>query len=239
MVPSKPIVRWRALILVLFSLTLGLTGCQKDPQEIVSNNKDNKFDIHQVEDDFEFLIGLDKVSAFACVKANAAQLRVVNQGVAEVNHFRKHCAEATSGSAWCEQLVRPNPASRATFDCTYSASQSHYLIHPNQSTWKHAFAAVNLIGELETKGIRVCQIYNWWRPEPYNANVGGAPGRHPYGTSVDVRFCSMSDVNRAFLELCKMRKAGRLRALGYYGTTALHFGIGDSLANTWGRSCPK
>jgi hypothetical protein len=97
---------------------------------------------------------------------------------------------------------------------------------------------VKLVTELEAKGIRVYQIYNWWRPEPYNANVGGAAGRHPYGTSVDVRMASMGDMEKAFSQLCKWRSQGRLRAVGYYGSTGLHFGIGDKTANTWGKSCP-
>jgi hypothetical protein len=84
----------------------------------------------------------------------------------------------------------------------------------------------------------VALIYNWWRPEPYNKNVGGAPGRHPFGTSVDVRMETMSDMETAFVQLCKWRKAGELRAVGYYGSTALHFGIGDHTGNTWGKDCP-
>jgi hypothetical protein len=44
-------------------------------------------------------------------------------------------------------------------------------------------------------------------------------------------------MEKAFSQLCKWRAQGRLRAVGYYGSTGLHFGIGDKTANTWGKSC--
>lgn len=175
---------------------------------------------------------------FACLKATARQIAQVNQGNAKVQEFLQACALETGSSPWCRQLTRPNPSSSSVFQCTYGTSQAHMLIHPDVRTWQNAFQAVRLVEELEAKGIKICLIYNWWRPEPYNSNVGGAPGRHPYGTSVDVRFCSMNDMERAFSQLCKWRKQGRLRAIGYYGTTGLHFGMGDSVGNTWGKNCP-
>jgi len=173
-----------------------------------------------------------------CVKASPSQIAVVNRGNAKKNLFLQKCAEATNNSPWCAQLTRPNPDSLEIFNCTYGASQVHQLIHPDEATWKNAFAAVALVEELQKLGIQVCEIYNWWRPEPYNKNVGGAPGRHPYATSADVRFCDKAEQEKAFLKMCEFRKAGRLRALGYYPSAALHFGMGDSNPNTWGKSCP-
>lgn len=175
---------------------------------------------------------------FGCKKASVAQIAVVNQGNLKLQKFLRECSSATNNSSWCSQLTRPNPSSTSIFQCTYGANQPHTLIHPDEGTWSNAFKAVQLVEDLQTSGIKPCHIYNWWRPEPYNQNVGGAPGRHPYGTSIDVRFCSMSDMEKAFLRLCKWRSQGRLRALGYYGSTGLHFGIGDLVGNTWGKSCP-
>lgn len=180
---------------------------------------------------------VDSIDPFACIKASVTQLSVVNLGSNMNDQFINECRKATSNSRWCEQLTRPNPASISTFRCTYGSSQMHRLIHPNKNTWKYAFRAVGLIRDLEAKGISVAQIYNWWRPQPYNKNVGGAAGRHPYGTSVDVRFSSTRDMEKAHKQLCTWRRQGKLRALGYYGSTGLHFGIGDTLANTWGKSC--
>jgi hypothetical protein len=175
---------------------------------------------------------------YACKKATAAQIAEVNRGNAKKAAFLQRCATATGGSRWCDQLIRPNPESKDIFACTYGPSQVHQLIHPDESTWVNAFETVKIVDELHNKGISVCLIYNWWRPEPYNKNVGGAPGRHPFGTSVDVRFCTVALKDRAFAELCQMRKAGRINAVGYYTTKALHIGVGDKLQNTWGKTCP-
>lgn len=173
----------------------------------------------------------------SCIRATAAQLKVVNLGNAKAANFLDGCLRETGNSSWCQQLMRPNPASQAIFSCTYGASQPHQLINPDEGTWSDAYEAVRLVRDLESLGIRIDQIYNWWRPEPYNKNVGGAKARHPFGTSVDVRFSTLPDMERAHGILCQWRKQGKLRALGYYGSTGLHFGIGDSIPNTWGKSC--
>lgn len=175
---------------------------------------------------------------FACRKATLAQISEVNRGNTKRAEFLRACARATNNSRWCDQLIRPNPDSKDVFACTYGATQPHQLIHPEEGTWANAFEAVKVVDELHNKGISVCLIYNWWRPEPYNKNVGGAPGRHPFGTSVDVRFCTIALKDRAFVELCRMRREGRINAVGYYSTNALHIGVGDKLQNTWGRACP-
>jgi hypothetical protein len=217
-------------------LFLALAGCQQASQ--THSQTENPLAIDAAaEDDHEFIDELlfEKAS---CVRATSAQIATVNMGSTKITSFLNDCGRATAGSPWCQQLVRPNRKSTSIFECTYGSQQKHLLIHPDERTWKHAYQAVNLIERLEANGVRVSEIYNWWRPEPYNKNVGGAAGRHPYGTSVDVRFASKSDQGRAHSLLCKWRKQGELRALGYYSSSALHFGIGDFTANTWGRSCP-
>lgn len=190
-----------------------------------------------IEDDFE-LTSSGEMRAFACKAATSSQKSQVNLGNTKKDQFLRDCATSTNSSPWCAQLVRPNPDSRSTFSCTYGSSQPHQLIHPDENTWGYAFRAVRLIEDLEREGVRVCRIYNWWRPEPYNANVGGAAGRHPFGTSVDVQFCTKADQEKAFRLLCAYRRQGKLRAVGYYSSTSLHFGVGDATANTWGKSCP-
>lgn len=220
---------------IILALSL-LTGCGDADQFEPQQNNDPLADF--VDDGEPDLFDDSFVTPFACVKATSSQIAIVNQGNLKKETFLQQCAQATGGSQWCDQLVRPNPDSISTFRCTYGSGQVHQLIHPDQNTWKHAFNAVKLIEELEQKGFRIKIIYNWWRPEPYNKNVGGAAGRHPKGTSVDVRFVTNAQADQAFLELCKYRKQGRIRAIGHYGTNALHFGIGDSTGNTWGKSCP-
>jgi hypothetical protein len=178
------------------------------------------------------------LTIFGCTRASSSQEKAVDLGLSKKEKFLVRCATLTNNSSWCAQLVRPNPSSYNTFACTYGSSQDHILINPDESTWKYPIEGVNVIKDLAKKGITAKLIYNWWRPEPYNANVGGAAGRHPYGTSIDVRFTSDSMANTAFKELCKMRKAGRIRAIGHYGSASLHIGVGDRTANTWGKSCP-
>jgi hypothetical protein len=177
------------------------------------------------------------IEAYGCTRASRDNMVTIDEGNKKLNKFLSACATATKNSPWCAQLVRPNPSSKSTFSCTYGSDQPHTLINPDEKTWKNAFLAATLVSELSAQGIGVAQIYNWWRPEPYNKNVGGAAGRHPFGTSVDVRFKTMKDMEKAHKQLCSWRAKGRLRAVGYYGSTGLHFGIGDKLANTWGKSC--
>lgn len=176
--------------------------------------------------------------AAQCAKADTRQIAEVNEGNTKRDQFLSQCYAYNNNSCWCDQLLRPNPNSIDTFFCTYGETQTHQLIHPDESTWKYAFEAVKIVEEFEEKNIYTQIIYNWWRPEPYNKNVGGSATRHPFGTSIDVRFETKEMQNQAFDELCKMRADGRIRAIGYYTTTAIHLGIGDNRANTWGKSCP-
>lgn len=172
-----------------------------------------------------------------CRKATVQEIEQVNEGNAKKVKFLAKCLAETDNSSWCQQLTRPNESSTERFKCTYGHEQAHQLIDPSEDTWKFAIEGVRVVKDLQTKGLKVCEIYNWWRPEAYNHNVGGAPGRHPFGTSIDVRFCSNADADRAFAELCKMKAAARIRAIGHYGNSAIHIGVGDTLSNTWGKYC--
>ncbi len=187
------------------------------------------------DDGEEFLDLFDL--ATKCRKATKSQRALVDRGNKQAVRFFRQCVEFAGSEPWCRQIMRPNPESLPLFQCTYGPAQSHQLVNPDTSTWNYAFRAVRLVAALETEGIKPCLIYNWWRPEPYNRNVGGAPGRHPRGTSVDVRFCTQEDMELAFTKLCEWRANGQLRAIGYYGTTGLHLGVGDRVANTWGKAC--
>lgn len=215
---------------------LFLVSCQ---DRLLLNQIDiqNSDHSNELEDDLESDEALVFTSA-SCKKANNQQLSLVNIGLTKLDQFSNLCIQKTGSKKWCDQIARPNPDSSRTFDCTYSVTQPHIFIHPEEASWVHAINAIKLVQELEVKKIEVDIIYNWWRPEPYNANVGGAAGRHPLGASVDVRFKTKTDQTSAHKELCKYRKQGRLRALGFYPGTGLHFGMGDKAANTWGKSCP-
>lgn len=227
----------RALsILVLSCSVFFQLACQRNfepqtPTEVPSP-------VDDVEDHVHNDPAVDPIADLGCIKATSRQIASVDDGNDKKTQFLNLCTQKTGSAYWCQQLVRPNTNSASTFGCTYGPNQVHQLINPDENTWQYPIAAVKLLQELTSKGIHACEIYNWWRPEPYNKNVGGSPGRHPYGTSVDVRFCSRDDANNAFSELCKLRKQNRLRALGDYGSSSLHLGIGDAVANTWGMDCP-
>lgn len=229
-------VRFIFALTFLFSM-FWQTACQQSSASDITNEDASVEHSELIEDDLEFL-DFQVSEKAVCSKANSSQIAVLNQGNSKKEKFLSACADETNRSPWCEQLIRPNPSSKSSFQCTYGANQVHQLIHPDENTWENAFQAVRLVERLEQNNVKVCLIYNWWRPEPYNKNVGGAAGRHPYGTSVDVRLCSKNDQSKAHSLLCKWRKQGELRALGYYSSTALHFGVGDNIANTWGKSCP-
>ncbi|MEK6555571.1 MAG: hypothetical protein AABZ31_10050 [Bdellovibrionota bacterium] len=228
-------MKWCLRIFSLLALALTLSACQGETSPSIQFDEPDHTDEHL--DDGEQLI--DEITQVNCKKATASQVAVVNQGNKFAQEFMAACYANTENSPMCLELIRPNPLAKSTFACTYGASQVHQLIHPDRNTWKNAFKAVWLIKQLQAKNIKICQIYNWWRPEPYNVNVGGAAGRHPFGTSVDVNFCNKAEQEKAHAELCKLRKQGHLRALGHYPGTGLHFGVGDSTANTWGKGCPS
>lgn len=217
------------------SLVVVLTSCQKE--QINRLDVANATHSDSIQDDHEQMIDMVMVEQKGCSKPSQAQLNQVNLGLKKLNQFLEKCYAETSSKKWCDQVARPNPDSYSTFSCTYSATQPHYFIHPDESTWKYAIQAVKLVQDLQRNSVKIDKIYNWWRPEPYNANVGGAAGRHPLGTSVDVRFVNKTEQNKAHKLLCAHRKQGRLRALGYYSGTGLHLGVGDKAANTWGKAC--
>lgn len=220
---------------VLLVSILFISSCQRE--QINSLEVSNAAHSNQMEDDYDINMDAIGVMQKGCSKPSQAQINQVNLGLKKLNQFLNKCYTETKSKKWCDQVARPNPDSYSTFSCTYSASQPHYFIHPDESTWKYAIQAVKLVQDLEKRSVKVDIIYNWWRPEPYNVNVGGAAGRHPLGTSIDVRFQNKTEQNKAHKILCAHRKQGRLRALGYYPGTGLHLGIGDKNANTWGKTC--
>lgn len=183
----------------------------------------------------------DKVERKTCIKANAKQLSLIQSGNAKKDLFLQQCAEAGVTSDLCQQLTRPNLNSKSTFTCTYGNEVPHQLIDPDESTWEFAFQGAKIVMELQKNGVSVDNIYNWWRPEPYNKNVGGVPIRHPEGTSIDVRMSNITHASKALSLLCKWRNNKTdfkaLNALGYYGNTGIHFGVADTLENTWGNPC--
>lgn len=177
-----------------------------------------------------------------CTRATADELAPVNAGNLKREKFLTLCRQETKGfnsARLCEALITPSRKGVKAFQCAYGPEQPFMLLHPDESTWGYGISAVRLVQQLEAAGVCVLEIYNWWRPEPYNKMSWGAARRHPLGAAVDVRLCSKEDQDRAHALMCSARAAGKLRALGYYPKPALHLGVGDERANTWGKDCPK
>ena len=176
--------------------------------------------------------------------ASADQKQKVLSGIELQNSFLAACKSFGVQDQWCDQLMRPNPNPEEfkTFSWTYgSAIPLHIFIDPDQTTWKNAFRGAIFVQKLEQSGININQIVNWWRPEPYNRNVCGAPGRHPFATSIDVEFKTLSDTRRARKKLCQWFDSAQINSLGYYGNEKVHIGVGDILGpgmgETWGKVC--
>jgi|GEM_PF-1246562 len=162
-------------------------------------------------------------------RATSDQIQTVFTGVNRKDVFLKACLENTQRPDYCQQVMRPNPNSRSIFQCTYPASIPWIFI-PSPKTWFYAFQVIRWLDEMESEGIKVSLIYNWWRPEPYNKNVGGDPHRHPFGTAIDVFFPTKIDQLNAFRFLCQLERSSFIGALGFYGSSSLHIGIGDPLS---------
>jgi len=172
-----------------------------------------------------------------CKRASLSEIEEVKSGNQKYSAFIEQCKTHNIDQKWCEQLTHPNQNEISKFKCTYGNEFEHRLIHPDESTWENAFRAAKIVQRLITEQIKVVEIYNWWRPEVYNRNVGGSPLRHPHGVSVDIRMSSVSEMEKAHKKLCEWRKKGEIRAVGYYGSTGLHVGVADEWANTWGKPC--
>ena len=189
---------------------------------------------------FLYLCAL-QVQSKSCIQATEADLDLVLAGQEKLEFFLEQCRWATGGSPHCEDVIRPNPRSTPFFECTFPKGTEKIFIHPDESTWENAFVAIRLIGEMEANGIGVKHIYNWWRPVPYNENVGGEPDRHPFGTSVDVLFTSRDDQVLAHEYLCEEQAKGLIKALGFYWVAerpSIHIGVKDSPEKVnWGRAC--
>lgn len=156
------------------------------------------------------------------------------------SEFLTDCAAEGIHPSLCENLTHPNNNSKMEFRCTFPSFTQHVLLPNNRSLWTNGFQGAKAFQEaLEEQGLEpnqgACpQIYNYYRPEPYNANVGGAAGRHPNGTAVDVEFCTKEEAQKALNKFAKMRMEKRINSIGIYSSgIRIHIGFGTEKGNTW------
>lgn len=150
--------------------------------------------------------------------------------------FISSCTSRGVSRKTCTEMTRPNPLEEARFACTYGKSAPHELVPP-KTKWDQAIKLAKVYESLRAQGVCTDEVYNWWRPEPYNRNVEGAKARHPNATCIDVRFCSVADAKKALRALCKLRSQGKITSVGYYGATGVHIGM-DPQDGSWGGACP-
>lgn len=162
-------------------------------------------------------------------RASLPEVTEVLKGVALKEEFLSACIERTNRMDFCQQVIRPNPASASIFRCTYPPGVPPVFIPVERGKWIYAFRAIEWMDEMEAQGIALSHIYNWLRPEPYNKNVSGDPNRHPFGTAIDLRLATKGDQQKAFTYLCEKWRAHQIHAIGYYGSASLHLGMGDPL----------
>lgn len=153
----------------------------------------------------------------------------------DVPKFVRTCLEKGVLQRYCFDMTHPNLDSIEQFRCTYPG-KPHLLIPKDESEWTFAFEAALILQNMarETK-VCIDEIYNWYRPEPYNKNVGGRPNRHPNATAIDVQFCTKEDAKKAHRALCELYKKKAIWALGSYPSgNKLHIGVRPERHTTWG-----
>ena len=172
-----------------------------------------------------------------CKKGRRAKFAKGKYETGDVTTFVRTCLEKGVLERFCLNLTHPNqdPESMRAFRCTYPG-MPHVLIPKDESEWTFAFEAA-LILQTMARETKVCidEIYNWYRPEPYNRNVDGRPNRHPKATAIDVKFCTKEDAKKAHRALCELYKKKSIWALGSYPSgNKLHIGVRPELHTTWG-----
>lgn len=137
-------------------------------------------------------------------------------------------------------MTHPNNKSEMEFRCTYPDAKTHVLIPPDPTKWELSFRGALELQKIEAAGVCVKEIYNYDRPEPYNNNVQGAPGRHPYGTAIDIEFCTKADARKAVQAFCKQRTPGdvEIKSVGTYSSgIRIHLGNVKPRRGDWGGGC--
>jgi hypothetical protein len=114
-------------------------------------------------------------------------------------------------------MTFPNTASADTFFDVYSSS-TPFILMPNRSTWNRGVQLLSVAQSMSKFG-KICEIRNWYRPEPYNSAVGGAgSSRHLDGSAIDIEFCSVTEKNKALQAALSMRRRfGTPPGVGVYG----------------------
>lgn len=142
--------------------------------------------------------------------------------------FIEQCTSRGIQEQLCRQATYPNPDSRSAFNRIYGSNQN-FILMPPENTWETGIQLLGIAQSLSAYG-QVCEIRNWYRPEPYNGAVGGVGGsRHINSSAIDIEFCSVAEKNKALRAALAMRqKFGRPAGVGVYGEGSLVLHIDTS-----------
>lgn len=137
----------------------------------------------------------------------------------------------------CTDMLQPfrNPKEVRVFRRTYGDEVEHVLIPP-RSTWGLGIELIKIAQEVSiTSNVEICQIRNWYRPEPYNSRVdGGSSSQHLVAQAIDIDFCSNPGRNKA-LQVMKRRRTdtGMPRGIGtYVGGHTIHIDYDNRVYHT-------
>ncbi len=142
--------------------------------------------------------------------------------------FIQRCTSRGISEKLCREATYPNPDSRSAFNGVYGSNQN-FILMPPESTWDTGIRLLGIAESLSAYG-KVCEIRNWYRPEPYNRKVGGAGGsRHINASAIDIEFCSVAEKNKALKAALAMRqKFAQPAGVGVYGEGSLVLHIDTS-----------
>lgn len=134
--------------------------------------------------------------------------------------FINTCTARGIREQFCRQITSPNTNSIGTFRRVYGSQP--FVLMPPQSSWDRGIYLLTVAESLAEFG-EICEIRNWYRPEPYNAAVSGARGsQHLSAGAIDIEFCTVADKNRALRAALAMRQRFQSPpGVGVYGEGSL------------------
>jgi hypothetical protein len=136
------------------------------------------------------------------------------------SRFINTCRARGIREQFCRQITSPNTNSAGTFRAVYGSQP--FVLMPPESSWDRGIYLLTVAESLAEFG-EICEIRNWYRPEPYNAAVSGAQGsQHLSAGAIDIEFCTAADKNRALRAALAMRQRFQSPpGVGVYGEGSL------------------
>lgn len=136
------------------------------------------------------------------------------------SNFISTCLSRGIREQFCRQITSPNTDSIGTFRQVYG--NKPFVLMPSQDRWETGLHLLTIAESLAEYG-KICEIRNWYRPEPYNRAVSGAKGsQHLSAGAIDIEFCSVAEKNNALKAALAMRqKYGSPPGVGVYGEGSL------------------